>query len=172
MDIKPALFYSVSEFAHVLDKGVCIEFRRMIRMGELEIGSEPNKYHAYIRSCIWGQSHRAEEGHPRPRPTSALEELLATIIHELTHAAIIEAGLRDLRTKKAKFRREMQIEDHAYSFLDNYSFFEELFLEIRKRKNCSIVFNESTLNRDGNIEGPFLPYYLEVIKQNPPSSLL
>jgi hypothetical protein len=168
MNIDSALFHSVSELSHILDKGVCVEFRTMILMGGLETRTEPNKYHAYIRGDFWkGKDCCAERG--CPRPTSALEEILMTILHELTHAAIIEAGLRDLRTKKAKYRREMQIDTHAYTFLGNELFFKELFLEMRKRKNCSIVFNESAFNEDGNIENPFLLYYLGLVNHNPHS---
>jgi hypothetical protein len=137
----------------------------MVRKGGLETRSEPNKYVAYIRSDYWRKTYGV--GEVRPRPITALEEVLATIIHELTHAVIIEAGLREPKTKKAEYRREMQIDAHAYTFLGNDLFFENLFLEIRKRKNCSIVFNESAFDEDGRIKNPFLPYYLNMMERKP-----
>ena len=169
MNIKTALFLSVAELSHVLDKGVCIEFRKMVLKGGIyaeavdPIGEARSKYLIYVRSWPW---YGSDESEICPRPTTELEEILVTIAHELVHITIIEAGLETPKTEDGEDASELakQMDRHAYSLLEG-NFFEELFFEIDKRKNCSIVFNASVFDDDGSIDCPFLPYYLGLTNQ-------
>lgn len=145
MNIKRAWFFTIEELEHVLDEGVTVEFRRMIDLGGLSICEESEtKFLAYARYFP---------------PKLDLEESKQTILHELTHASIIQKGMRDVRTEEARRRREDQIEEHVQLFRGNEEFFSSLVRELMGRRNCSIVFNGSIFDETGKTECPFFHYY-------------
>jgi hypothetical protein len=148
MNIKRAWFFSIEELEHVLDEGVTVEFRKMITLGGLSISEESEtKFLVYARHFP---------------PGLDLGDSKHTILHELTHASIIQKGIRDVskdEASEARQRRENQIDEHVEFFRGNEEFFSSLVRELISRRNCSIVFNGSIFDETGKTECPFFHYY-------------
>jgi len=160
VDIKPALFYSISDLSYILDRGVYIAFKRL-RFSSALLHLWPARSTRYLFSVNYEQDLKKENKH-RPRPATVLEEQQVCIVHELIHAAILE---KDLGFKGTYEDLEGLIDDHAYTFLGNNLFFEELIREIDKRKNCRFFFKEEIFNRDGETQCPFYHYYNRVLNR-------
>ncbi len=158
MDIKPALFYSISDLSYILDRGVYIEFKRLFFSVAL-LHLWPAKSTRYLLSINYKQDLEKENKY-RPRPTSELEEQQICIVHELIHAAVLEKGLGARRLPE---NLEDLIEAHAYTFLGNDLFFEQLVREIDRRKNCRFFFKEEIFNRDGKTQCSFYHYCNKVL---------
>lgn len=152
MNIRPALFFTIEDLYPVLDKGVVVEFRKMVTLGGMSICEEAEtKFLVYVRYFP---------------PKLDLEEDKLTIMHELTHASIVQKGLREPKTEEAKLRRENQIEEHAQLFRGKKMFFRSLLRELMDRRNCSVVFHGSIFDGNGKTECPFFHYYCELTQQS------
>jgi hypothetical protein len=160
VNIKPALFYSISDLSYILDRGVYIEFKRL-RFSAALLHLWPARLTRYLVSVNHKQDLEKENVY-KPRPTSELEEQQICIIHELIHAALLEKSLVLRGTLE---ELEDLIEDHVYSFLGNDLFFEQLIREIDKRKNCGFFFRAEIFDRNEKTRCPFYHYYNKVLDQ-------
>ena len=153
MNIKSTLFFTVKDLYPVLDKGVVVEFRRMIIIACIgtreEHKEDEAKFQVYVK-------------YSPLKPKLDLEDEKLSIAHELTHAFLIEKGVREPKTKEANFRREDQIEEHAQWFRGKDTFFRDLVKELMNRRNCGVVFHGSIFDENGKTECPFLYYYCKL----------